>query len=201
MGPLRRVLQGRSFPTTNIDLDKGSSDFKQRRASLPHWWRSKDRWDASLINAEPALVALCNYISMLDSHAGTLRRSHHALQRWLADALAWVQAVLASVVRDTWVQGKSAPTRRDFNWSAFRECWAKLDAEPHAAQLAQQITDAHGRGMLSNNICLQIFRYLRPVRPSPKGICLKMGVCCQHLKRTRLGWQRSDHNVVRGDPF
>ena len=43
-----------------------------------------------------------------------------------------------------------------------------LDAEPAAAQLAQQTMVAHKQGMLSNSISLKIFRYLRPVKPSPR---------------------------------
>ena len=65
---------------------------------FPMQWRDEERWEKGFAHAKDLLPTL--YGALKASTDADLRHSGEATQRWLADAVAWIMAVLGGLVRD-----------------------------------------------------------------------------------------------------
>ena len=80
---------------------------------LPNAWHQTDRWQCGFQYADSALQELICMLRSLDVLAVALQSerlgNRRGIQTWLADSAAWLQSVVASVVRDTYVHPRRAP--------------------------------------------------------------------------------------------
>ena len=135
---------------------------------LPNAWHNKDRWSQGLTHSTDALEQLCGMALKLEALGQIVRSWPSWLQLWMADALAWLQCVIASCVRDVWVQPRRSPSHVSFDWDAFRNYFDDFDADPSNVELAQLLQAASDEGHLPASVSLKIFRYLKPPKPTPR---------------------------------
>ena len=156
-----------------VYTDPSKSLFKP---SVPAAWHDPGRWKQGFTMAISLCDNLSQFCSRIHENSPALLTSKlldftikRELQHWIADSMAWCQSVLASIVRDTFVHPRRAPTCiARFNDILCEEQTAIPVTDPSIVLLCNGLRVAHERGEIKPSLALNVYRFLRSAKPSPK---------------------------------
>ena len=175
---------GDHFVST-IAVSRGPIPLVTASPRFPLGWQDESRWLEGFRQTNLLWDQLFRILQVDNAAWPTFRQATPTVQRWLADSSTWIQVILASLVRDSWVTPCARPDERPSKRQRMVTPNIAVGTEEH---LERELRKQHDGGKVTSTLFHRCFKWLRNTLPQPQP-CMKVDGVLASAQDTHAAWR------------